>query len=232
MEEVRALAGRLVADLLRDGDGDLWRELATARSVVDELDDILWNRPDVLSVACRALVGMRSQLVIRPDERAQWWFGKALSLDETFEQGSLQELLAAAVPPAQTASSARVVPFSASLFARQEAPVRLVAADVSSVLPIPSLGALIPELPGVRAVVTRLSPDDYQFVFIDDRTRKRSTYLEGHLLVAGLDDEERVASMITDGVAMLHGVRNFDSCRIETGDGHLVGALILDATNG
>src|SRR5262245_30232642 len=106
LEEVLTLATRLVADLLRDGGGELRRELATARSVVAELDDVLWDRPDVLSAACRVLAGLRAQLAVRPDERAQWWFGKALSLDESFEGGSLQELLAAAAPPARAPSTA------------------------------------------------------------------------------------------------------------------------------
>jgi hypothetical protein len=228
LEEVLALATRLVADLLRGGASDLRRELARAKTLVADLDDTLWSRPDVVSVACRALAGLRSQLAVRPDERIQWWFGKAMSLDETFEHGGLQELLAAAVPAAPLAPSDSVIPFSSSLFGRREKPIRLAAADASSVLPVPSLGALIPEFPEVRAVVTRLEPDAYQFVFIDDNRRERSRRFEGHLLVARLDDEGRTASLITDGVATLRGVGAFDSCRIETAGQQVVATLLLD----
>jgi hypothetical protein len=226
VEEVLALATRLAADLFHDGDSELRRELATARSAVAELDDVLWERPDALSVACPALAGLRAQLAAAPDERTQWWFGKAPVLDETFERRSLQELLAAAASPAPPARPEGVIPFSSSLFGRREKPIRLAAADASSVAPLPSLGALIPELPGVRAVVTRLEPDAYQFVFIDDNTRERSARLEGHLLVARLDDAGRTASLISGGVAVLRGVGAFDSCQIETA-GHLVVATLL-----
>jgi hypothetical protein len=228
LEEVLGLATRLVADLLRGGDSDLRRELATARSVVAELDDALWSRQDVVSVACRALAGLRSQLAVRPDERVQWWFGKAMSLDETFEHGGLQELLAVAAPTAPPALPDSVIPISSSLFGRREKPIRLAAADAASVLPVPSLGALIPECPEVRAVVTRLEPDAYQFVFIDDNARERSTRFEGHLLVARLDDKGRTATLISDGVATLRGVGAFDSCWIETAGHQVVATLLLD----
>jgi hypothetical protein len=227
LEEVLTLATRLVGDLLHGGDSGLRRELATVRSVVAELDDVFWSRPDVLSVACRALVGLRSQLAVRPDDRVQWWFGKALSLDEAYEHAGLKELLVGAAPTAPPAPSDSVIPFSSSLFGRQKL-IRLAAADASFVTPVPSLTALIPELPGVRAVVTRLEPDAFQFVFIDDTTRERSTRLEGHLLVARLDDEGRAASLITGGVAMLRGVHRFGSCRVETAGHQVVGTLLLN----
>jgi hypothetical protein len=228
LEEVLALASRLVADLLRGGDGDVRRELATARSAVAELDDALWSRPDVVSVTCRALAGLHSQLAVRPDKRIQWWFGKAMSLDETFEQGGLQQLLAVAAPTAPPAPSDSVIPISSSLFGRREKPIRLAAADASSVLLVPSLGALIPEFPEVRAVATWLESDAYQFVFIDDNTRERSTRFEGHLLVARLDDEGQTATLINDGVAALRCVGAFDSCRIETAGHQVVATLLLD----
>src|SRR5262249_55257382 len=126
------------------------------------------------------------------------------------------------------APSDGVIPFSSSLFGRREKPIRLAAADASSILPVPSLGALIPELPGVRAVVTLLEPDAYQFVFIDDDSRERSTGLEGHLLVARLDDGGRTASLISGGVAVLRGVGAFGSCRIETAGHQVVATLLLD----
>jgi hypothetical protein len=227
LEEVLALVTRLVTDLLRERESDLRQELATARSVVAELDDVLWDRADVLSVACRTLAGLRTQIAVPPDEWAQWWFGKAPSLDKMFEQGSLQELLAAA-PPARPARPEGVILLSASFFARGEASVRLAAADVSSVPPVPSLGALIPELPGLRAVVTQLDPAAYQFVFIDDQTRERSTRLDGHRLVARLGDADRATSLIAGGVAILRGAGDFDSCRIETADPEVVATLVLD----
>lgn len=230
IEEVLALATRLSADLLHEG--ELRRELATSRAVVAELDDILWTRPDALSVACRVLAGLRAQLVVAPAKRGQWWFGKAVDLDETFEQGSLVELLNNAALPRRPASTEGVIRLSASLFARKGATVRLAAADVPSVLPIPSLAALIRELPGVRTVVTQLDPDSYQFIFIDDRTRERSTRLDGHCLVASRGNEDQETSPITVGVATLRGCGDFDSCRIETTDGQLVGTLVLDASNG
>jgi hypothetical protein len=232
LEEVLAVAARLSADLLRDGDGELRRELATVRSVVAELDDLLWERSDALSVACRALAGLRAQLAAAPDERAQWWFGKAVALDETFEQGSLRELLDSPAPPLRPARPEGVIPLAASLFARREASVRLAAADMASALSVPSLGAIIPELLGVRVVVTRLDPDAYQFVFIDDHTRERSTRLDGHHLVARHGNDDRAMSPITAGVATLRGGGVFDSCRVETADGQPVGTLVLDASNG
>jgi hypothetical protein len=183
-------------------------------------------------VACRALAGLRAQLAAAPDERAQWWFGKAVALNETFEQASLQALLNNAAPPARPARPEGVIRLSASLFARRGATVRLAAADVPSVLPVPSLGALIPELPGVRAVVTQLDPDAYQFVFIDDHTRERSTRLDGYRLVARHGNEDLATSPITAGVATLRGGGVFDSCQIETPDGQPVGTLVLDASNG
>lgn len=232
LEEVMGLAVHLSADLLRGGDGELRRGLATARSIVAELDDVLWERPDVLSVACRALSGLRAQLAAAPDVRAQWWFGKAVDLDEAFEHGSLQELLTNAAPLVRPPRRESVIRLSSSLFARRETTVRLAAADVPSVLPPPSLAALIPELPGVRAVVTQLAPDAYQFVFIDDHTRERSTLLDGRRLIARHGNEDQATSPITAGLAVLREVGVFDSCRIETADGQPVGALILDASNG
>jgi hypothetical protein len=228
LEEVLALATRLVADLLRGGDGDLRGELATVRTLVADLDDSLWSRPDVVSVASRALAGLRSQLAVPPDERVQWWFGKAAFLDESFDRETLQELLAATAPAVTLAPLDSVIPFSSSLFGRREKPIRLAAADASSVPPVPSLGALIPELPGVRAVVTRLDPNAYQFVFIDDDTRERSTRLEGHLLVASLDDAGQATSLISGGVTVLRGVGAFDSCRIETAGRQVVATLLPD----
>ena len=232
IEEVLTLAVRLAADLVRDGDSDLRRELAMARSIVAELDDVLWDRPDVLSVACRALDGLRAQLAVRPDERAQWWFGKAVSLDDSFEKGSIMELLSIRQTPARPAPLVGVISFSASLFGREEVPVRLAAADASSGPSAASLNAHIPELPELRILVTRLSPDSYQFVFIDDHSGERSTRLDDHRLVAGMGNGDQVVSSITSGIAMLRTPVSFDGCRLETADGQLVGTLVLDTTNG
>ncbi|GIW89996.1 MAG: hypothetical protein KatS3mg109_0428 [Pirellulaceae bacterium] len=229
MEEVLALVSRLSADLLDDL--ELRRSLAMARSIVAELDDVLWERPDALSVACRALAGLRAQLAEEPDMRIQWWFGKAVDLDETFEEASLQELLNNAAAPLRTGRRGCVIRLGASLFARERTTFGLAAADVPSGHRAPSLVALIPELPGMRVVVTHLDSDAYQFVFIDDATRERSTRLDGHRLIARCGEEDRATSPITAGVAMLREGVLFDSCRIETADGRPVGTLILDTSS-
>jgi hypothetical protein len=231
LEEVLSLAVRLVADLVRNSDVDLRRYLATARSSVAELDDILWVRQDVLSVASRALTGLRAQFAVRPDEQTHWWFAKAATLDESFEQGSIYELLRVAPASGQLAHRTRVVPFSARLFAQGKMSIRLAAADESSVAPVASLPGLVPDLPGVRVLVNQLSPESYQFVFIDNRTGERSTGLEGCLLVGWSGSEERAVSCITSGVAMLRTAVTFDGCRLETADGQLVSDLILDTTD-
>lgn len=232
LEETLTMASRLAADLIRGGDGELRRELATARSSVAELDDVLWARPDALSVACRALGGLRSQLAIRPDQRGQWWFGRAATLDETFEQSTLPELLAAAEPPAQLARPGGVLPFSASLFGRAPSAVGLAAANDSSGPAPATLNALVPELAGLRVLVTRLGPDIYQFVFIDDGSGERSNALEGHRLVASLSGGASVSSSVASGVAMLRSAVPFEGCRLETVDGQSAGTLVLDTTNG
>ncbi len=232
IEEVLALATRLSADLFHEG--ELRRELATSRAIVAELDVILWTRPDALSVACRVLAGLRAQLAIEPDKRGQWWFGKAVDLDENFERKSLVELLDDTAVTKRSPRPKDVVDLSSSLFVQRPSTVQvaLAAADVPSVLPAPSLATLIPELPGMRAVVTRLDANTYQFVFVDDRTREHSAYLDGHRLVIRRGNEDRATSSITAGVATLRGCGDFDSCRIETTDGQLVGTLVLDASNG
>jgi hypothetical protein len=54
--------------------------------------------------------------------------------------------------------------------------------------------------------------------------------LEGHLLVAEFGGEEKVASVITDGVAMFRSVGTFDACRIQTAGRRSVGTVVLDTT--
>lgn len=230
VEEVLTLATRLGSDLIREGDGDLRRHLATARSTVAELDDLLWERPDAVSVACRALGGLRSQLASQPDNRAQWWFGKAVALDEIFETESIHGLLGIA-PAARHEPSPHVIPLSAFLFTPTETPVRLAAADESSRRVAVSLDAIVPQLPGVRVVVTRLTPDAYQFIFIDEHSGERSMRLDGHHLVATLAGGS-VSSPIGGGVVLLRTEVPFDSCRLETTDGQVVGTLVLDKTHG
>lgn len=230
VEEVLALATRLAEDLMHEGCGDLRRHLATARSIIAELDDILWERPDALSVACRALGGLRSQLANQPDNRVQWWFGKAAALDEMFDTKSIDQLLGVA-PGARYESSPQVIPFSAFLFMPTEMHMGLAAADESSRGTVASLNTIIPELPGVRVLVTRLTPDAYQFIFIDEYSGERSEKLDGHRLVATLAGAS-VSCPIDGGVVLLRTEVPFDSCRLETTDGQVVGTLVVDKTHG
>jgi hypothetical protein len=228
IEEVLRLAERLSADLLRAGDSQLRQELATVRSIVAELDDVLWERPDALTVACRALAGLRAQLAAEPDTRGHWWFGIAADLDETFDQAPLWKLVLHTDGPLQSDRPKRPIPLSASLFRGPEVKPVLAAADAWQVAPVASLGALIPEVPGVRVIVTRLQQDTYQFVFIDNETCERATRLDGHSVVVRCGNDDRAKFLITGGLATVQVCKGFDTCWIEADDCQIVGTFVLD----
>ena len=119
-----------------------------------------------------------------------------------------------------------VVPISASLFSHADAPASLAAADTPSG-PQLSLNALIPERPEVRVIVTRLSTDTYQFIFIDHDSGERSSLLDDNCVSVSCGGSEPVRTLITAGVAVVRFADAFDSCQIETADHHPVGNLVL-----
>lgn len=81
LDQIRQMASKVILQ----GDEELATRLERAISVVNEIDESLVSRPEVVSVASRALSGLKEHFQVAVNQKQYWWFGAAASLDEAFE---------------------------------------------------------------------------------------------------------------------------------------------------